>query len=241
MSTPALAIRDALFQRLDGWPGYTEFKRSPHVTVQPDKLPSLAVYLMGETMRADGDANAAEPKFISDVVIAISVLRKSGDATVIEGELDADADAIEASLLSDMTFVHFGGAYAEPVGETWVVDDPIFWDRTARRATNAPDGNVLMGTVLRPERGIAYWKVAGLFEAVSQVTRRHFFPQQGETYFVELRLEMTFQVRVNFDPVVPDWYLKMRLKTQQLSADPDSPQINTVIDVAHDEDGVPLG
>jgi hypothetical protein len=136
VSTPALAIRDAVFQRLDGWPGYNEFKRSPHVTVQPDKLPSLAVYLMGETMRADGDANAAEPKFISDVVVAVSVLRKSGDVTVIEGELDADADAIEAALLTDMTFVHFGGAYAEPVGETWAVGDPIFGTkRCAARRT----------------------------------------------------------------------------------------------------------
>lgn len=232
MSTPALAIRDAVFDRVNGWPGYNEFRRAPHVQVQPDRLPSLAVYLMGETMRADGDANAAEPKFISDVTVAVAVIRKAGDAAVLEGEIDEDVTAIESTLLSDMTFVHFKGDFKVPGGEIWAVGDPVYWDYDRKRATNKPDGAALMGSAEEELRTPGYWRVSELFEGVTQVTRRHSFPQNGETYFAEVRLEMTFQVRVSFDPVVPDDYRKTVLITRQLNADPNSPSLTTVIDIA---------
>jgi hypothetical protein len=232
VSTPALAIRDAIFDRVNGWPGFNEFRRAPHVQVHPDKLPSLAVYLMGETMRPDGDANAGEPKFVSDVVVAVAVIRKAGDAAALEGAIDVDVTDIETALLSDMNFVHFKGEVKAPAGETWTLGDPVYWNYDLKHATNNPDGAALTGFAEAELRVPGYWRVSELFEGVTQITRRHSFPQNGETYFAEVRLEMTFQVRVGFDPVVPDDYRRTVLITRQLNADPNSPSLTTVIDVA---------
>lgn len=46
----------------------------------------------------------------------------------------------------------------------------------------------------------------GLFEGVTSITRRRLLPQQGETYFIELRLELTFQFHEEFEPRLPNWF-----------------------------------
>ena len=43
-----------------------------------------------------------------------------------------------------------------------------------------------------------------LFEAVTGIVRKRVYPQDGEAYFAELRLEMTFRTWVTFPPVVCD-------------------------------------
>ena len=43
-----------------------------------------------------------------------------------------------------------------------------------------------------------------LFEAVTSISRTRNFPQQGEAYFAELRLEVTFEKRVEFPAIVTD-------------------------------------
>lgn len=43
-----------------------------------------------------------------------------------------------------------------------------------------------------------------LFEAITAVNRRWVFPQQGEAYFAEMRIEITFVTREVFEPVVDD-------------------------------------
>lgn len=231
MSKPALAIRDAIFNRVENWPGYVEFRRAPQITIQPEKLPSLAVYLTGETMRADGDANALEPHFMSEASIAISVVRKSGDQSVLEGEMDADATALEDAILTDPTFVHFGGEYEIPVGETWPIGDRIYWDflHMPPRATIESNGTAVFGFV-QSLRAARIGRVAPLFEAITQVTRRPMFPQSGDQYYAEMRLELTFQVRVDYPPSITDEYQRMRLTTRQLGGDLDTPAITTVIE-----------
>lgn len=233
MSTAALAIRNAAYQRLDGWPGFNSFALTPMGTAQPDRLPSLAVYLSGETMRPDGDANAAEPKFLSDVTIGIAVMRKAGDQAVLEGQLDADVDELEAALLSDTTFVHFGGQFKAPTGETWSTGQAIYWNPLLKRATADPNGNMLLGMVegvVNESAGV--WRIGELFEAITGISRRHYWPNNGDTFFAEVRLELTFQVRVSFDPFVPDDYRKTVIVTQPLNNDPNSPTLTTVIDLA---------
>ena len=44
----------------------------------------------------------------------------------------------------------------------------------------------------------------GLFESVERIVRRRYFPQDGETYFAELRTAITFRTRTAFEPVIPD-------------------------------------
>lgn len=231
MSTQATLIRDAIFQRLNGWPGFNSFTLTPMGTAQPDKLPSLAVYLSSETERADGDANVTEPKFINDVTVGMAFIRKSGDQATLEGDLDTDVDDIKKALLTDPTFVHFGGAYQEPPGEDWAIGMQIFWDRDRKRATLEYTDNVLLGICEYPiGTNTGVWRVGELFEGVTQITRRNYWPNNGETYFAEVRLEMTFQVRVSYPPVVEDEYLGMRLVTHQRGAGVDAPAIITVID-----------
>jgi hypothetical protein len=43
-----------------------------------------------------------------------------------------------------------------------------------------------------------------IIEGVSQVTRTYSFPKDGETYFMECRLQMNFQFRCFFEPVAPN-------------------------------------
>lgn len=45
--------------------------------------------------------------------------------------------------------------------------------------------------------------LGSLFEGVERITRRLEFPKIGEAYFAELRLEMTFRHRCDFEPNVP--------------------------------------
>jgi hypothetical protein len=42
----------------------------------------------------------------------------------------------------------------------------------------------------------------GLFEGVTRIDRQRLFAQQGETYFVETRLELDFEYRAYFDPII---------------------------------------
>ena len=165
MTTTATRIRDAIATRLGTLPGYVgSVRKTPVPQLQPDKLPSLAVWTLTERLGPDGDANAGEPRFVSEITIGISDTRGFADPAVLDGSIDDAVDLIEATLLSDPSFVGFGGA--------------------------------------------------PFFEAVSGVTRRRLYPQDGETYFVELRLEMTFVVRVGFDPVVPDDLVKVTITSE---------------------------
>lgn len=54
-----------------------------------------------------------------------------------------------------------------------------------------------------------------LFEAVTGITRRRIYPQDGETYFAELRLEMTFRLRVDYPPTIPDAFESVAVTLQR--------------------------
>jgi hypothetical protein len=231
VSTAAINIRNAVFERLAGWPGYRGFGRSPLGTGQPNQLPGLAVYLSGESERPDGDPNAGEPKFISDVAVAVALTRMAGDKEVLEGLLDDDASAMKQWVLCDPSFTGFGDNHESPPGETWEVGALIYWDAGNRRATSDPTRGALMGVAVRNIRS-NIWRVDGLFEGITQILRRPVFFNQGDAYYAELRLELTFQVRTNYPPVILDDYRKTVLRTQQLNSDPDSPVLTTVIDQA---------
>lgn len=74
-----------------------------------------------------------------------------------------------------------------------------------------------------------------LFESVTGITRHWVFPQDGETYFIELRVEITFEYRVEYPPVVEDEFKLLGIRTvfpnggdpestQQIVAEYDIPQ-----------------
>jgi hypothetical protein len=153
-TTNGTAIRDAAFTRAITAGAYTTTRKTDVPTLNGADLPALSVFMMRESMKPDGDANVAVPRFIATCTIGISVIRGFDDPVVTDGEIDADVDAILDALLRDLTFVGV------------------------------------------PPAGL------GLFEGVTRVDRRRLFAQQGETYFVETRLELDFEYRAYFDPII---------------------------------------
>lgn len=107
MSTLATQIRDAVFTRVAAMPGWASTSKSIVPQLQPNKLPAARVFIIGELMTADGDANAGEPRFVGTVTIGVSVVRGFSDPAVLSGLADADIEAVEDRLFSDPTFVTF--------------------------------------------------------------------------------------------------------------------------------------
>jgi hypothetical protein len=65
-----------------------------------------------------------------------------------------------------------------------------------------------------------------LFEAVTRITRRREYPFDGEAYFCELRLEVTFETRIIFIPLTPDEFQKVRMTSYPIGH-PDAPIITS--------------
>lgn len=70
-----------------------------------------------------------------------------------------------------------------------------------------------------------------LFEAVSKVRRGRVFPQDGETYLAEGRLEITFLARTNYEPVIPDVLEHVVITAEPAGAGPGTPSIGLKIDI----------
>lgn len=62
-----------------------------------------------------------------------------------------------------------------------------------------------------------------IIEAVSAVSRTYNFPREGETYFMEARLQLTFQYRVFFEPVAPNLLRSIVTTIQPRGNAPGSP------------------
>ena len=75
-------------------------------------------------------------------------------------------------------------------------DDPLVLD-----GKSDDDMDVIQETLLRSPT------LNSMFEGVLMIRRSHAWPQQGDAYYVELRMEMTVQYRSSWDPVIPDDFL----------------------------------
>ncbi|MCX4195106.1 hypothetical protein OMR07_05585 [Methylobacterium organophilum] len=73
-----------------------------------------------------------------------------------------------------------------------------------------------------------------LFEAVTGITRERRYPQDGETYFAELRLTMTFRVGFDYPPIVPDRFKDMAV-TAKRPGHPGAPEPTIIIPVPQEE------
>ena len=75
-----------------------------------------------------------------------------------------------------------------------------------------------------------------MIEGITSMRRSRAFPQQGETYFVELRLELTVQFRTIWNPVTPDAFTGMDVDSLPVGATvyPPSEPVHLTIDVEAD-------
>lgn len=156
MSTIATYIRNQAYARLTTGAissNWVSTHKSPIPTRQGDQLPALGVYLMGEVLTPDGDANVSVPRFVSDVVLGISVLHLAENPEALDGKLDTLVDLIEDTLLQDISFVSLKGEDGKDV-----------------------------------------------IESFPQIQRRYSYPQNGESYYAEVRLQITVRFRCYFEP-----------------------------------------
>lgn len=108
MSTAALALREAIYTRLEGRTKFKTRARTPLVQVQPEDLPQLRVVIAGEDMQADGDGNAGELIFTTDVTISVMILGSRNEVAPAEYDADLEMNLIEQLLLTDPTFTRMG-------------------------------------------------------------------------------------------------------------------------------------
>jgi hypothetical protein len=87
----ALVIRDVFYDALSSDPffaGYT-CRKNKMLSVQPQLLPYLGVYILDETMLPDGDANAGHIRFSHTLRVGFSVMIANNDQVVAEQGVDA--------------------------------------------------------------------------------------------------------------------------------------------------------
>lgn len=70
-----------------------------------------------------------------------------------------------------------------------------------------------------------------LFEEISDVKRSRVFPGEGETYFAEGRLEITFEFRTFWPPLVVDDLNKIRMTVRPAHFEPDTPSLRVDINL----------
>lgn len=124
------------------------------------------------------------PQLQPDQLPILSVFVMNGTDTP-----DGDSNAGEPRFLSDDT-----------IGISVVrgFDDPDVLDGTI-----ADEIEAIKDTLFCDQTFVTFGATA-LFESIERVARRWSFPQNGETYFVECRLEITFRGRVSYPPRVID-------------------------------------
>lgn len=222
----AKALRDAIYDRLAGLPGFATARKQRWPQLQPAQLPALSVFILGGRSTPHGDDNAGELRFDTDQTIAISVARGFDMAGSLEDAIDADLAAIKARLFTDPSFVHFEARLPKVPAEAWAVGDAIYWDAVAKRATKLAPGNALAGfaaaAAASPSNAGA---VGALFEAVTGVTTRWAQPREGETYFAEMQIEITFRLPEDYTPAIPDNFDLLRLTTRPLGKDASTPAV----------------
>lgn len=99
-------IRDAVFTRIKA--AFKDFKvtrRSPLLPVQNDQLPGLGVFLAEDSDTPDGDLNVGPPRFISDAVIAISVIEDAPKSEATRRKIEARMNRIKNVLFTDPSFI----------------------------------------------------------------------------------------------------------------------------------------
>ena len=86
----AMIVRDAMLARARAMTNFAGFKFSTNKAeqVQPEQIPFVGIYFINEDLLADGDANAGEPRFHSQVLYGFSIIVQNNDAAAAENTLD---------------------------------------------------------------------------------------------------------------------------------------------------------
>jgi hypothetical protein len=115
----SLVIRDMLLAKLATVPFFATFtmrKTNKALQVQPYQLPYLGLYIMGEDMTPDGDANAGEIRFIHNLKLGFSVMILNNDPEACEAMMDRCFWEINNNLWRDPNLMNFIDTRSYPGG-----------------------------------------------------------------------------------------------------------------------------
>jgi hypothetical protein len=87
----SLVIRDVFYDALSSDPFFASYtcRKNKMISVQPQLLPYLGVYIIDENMVPDGDANAGHIRFSHTLRIGFSVMIANNDQVIAEQGVDA--------------------------------------------------------------------------------------------------------------------------------------------------------
>lgn len=111
MSTNALNIRDAVFQRVAavkpaGADAWASAKKVTIPSLNASLFPAVQVSLGSEVEQPDGDENVGGMRYVTEVEVMVVVERAFDDPEALVGQADLDADAIKDALFQDNTFTN---------------------------------------------------------------------------------------------------------------------------------------
>jgi hypothetical protein len=114
----SLVIRDVFHDALARDPFFACYtkRKTKMLTVQPDILPFLGVYIMDETMLPDGDLNAGFYDFIHTLRIGFSAIIANNDQAVAEAQIDAAFWRIMHVLWTDPYIINVISTYNPTLG-----------------------------------------------------------------------------------------------------------------------------
>jgi hypothetical protein len=100
-----LAIRDGTHARLVDITGVHEVLKTRTLPTKDDQLPVICVAHGGENARADGDANAGAPHFVSDLRLLITVVDLATSDLVLDAGITRKVEEIKQTLFTDSTWL----------------------------------------------------------------------------------------------------------------------------------------
>jgi hypothetical protein len=107
--TPALIVRDAIFDRVAAMPFFTgfTFAKNKMFRVQTQSLPYCGVYLINELLTPEGDSNAGDIRLRDSARYGFSVIVIDNENEDGEATLDQAFAEITNGLLCDTTLTGF--------------------------------------------------------------------------------------------------------------------------------------
>jgi hypothetical protein len=107
--TPALIVRDAIYDRVKAMPFFATFSFSKNkmMRVQTGDLPYCGIYLINELLLPEGDPNAGDIRLRDSARYGFSVIVVDNEGEDGEATLDQALKAITNGLLCDTTLTGF--------------------------------------------------------------------------------------------------------------------------------------
>ena len=108
MTSAATRLRDAVYDRVSATQSFAKASKVGFPQLQPEQLPYCGVFISREVMTPDGDGNIGDLRFVSEVTIALLLVRAFSETVELDVQIEGDVERIEDALFGDPTFTQFG-------------------------------------------------------------------------------------------------------------------------------------